>query len=430
MGLLDIFRPKHAQQASKVVLAPEFKTLTEYAPAFSTWGGQLYEKALTRSAIEKSAMFASKLKPEVLGDSKPRIKRMILTAPNQYMSWPKMLARLMTIMLNDNTAAVVPSLDTGGNITGLFPLKFAHAEVVEYAGEPWIRFYLDSGDTMAIELRYVCLLTRFQYESDFFGSANDALNSTLALMDYQEQAQEVAIKNSAKIQFIGAINGSVRPEDLDRKRKEFSETNLSSKNTSGLMLYDNTFENIKQVEPQNYTIDSGEMERIETNVYNYFGINEDIIQSKYSEETFGAFYESQIEPFAVQLGEGLSQMLFTPIERRHGNGICFSANRLEYATNASKRNMIRDMLDRRVMTINESREVLQLPPVPGGDVFIERGEYVVFDADGNVRVQTGGKTPLVARPKGNSYGEGELDLEGDDAIYNDVDTKGKKEEDD
>ena len=432
MGLLDIFRPKYKADTRKTALAKPYSTVTEYAPTFSTWQGQLYEKALVRSSIEKSAVLASKLKPEVLGSAKPRIKRAFETAPNQYMSWPKMIGRLMTILLNDTTVAIVPSLDSNLQVTGLFPLRFESAEVVEYAGEPWIRFFLHNGETMAIELRNTCLLTRFQYESDFFGGGNSALDPVLKLMDFQDQAQEEAIKNGATIKFIAAANGSVRPEDIEKKRAEFSEQNLSSKNTSGLMIYDNTFEGVKQVEPMSYTIDDTEMKRIEANVFNYFSINEDILQSNYSEEQFGAFYESVIEPFAVQLGEGLTQMLYTLNERCRGNRIMFSANRLEYASNASKRNMIRDMLDRRIMTINESREILQLPPVPGGDVFIERGEYVSFDTNGNVITQTGGRLVgpdgIIEQP-GSTLKEKDFDLGGDDDIYNDTDARGTKEVD-
>jgi len=35
------------------------------------------------------------------------------------------------------------------------------------------------------------------------------------------------------------------------------------------------------------------------------------------------------------------------------------------------------MCDRGIMTINEAREILQLPPIENGDVFILRGEYKV-----------------------------------------------------
>ena len=431
MGLLDRLFPRHQQLADKTATATNYKTITEYQTVFSTWDGKIYEQALVRSAIEKTSVLASKLKPEVLGDSSPRIRRALDVAPNQYMSWPKMIGRLMTILLNDNTAAVVPAFDKDMQVTGIYPLKFDTAEVVDYKGEPWVRFYLGSGDPMAIELKWVCFLTRFQYESDFFGTSNSALTSTLQLMDYQEQAQEAAIRNGANIKFIASASSSMRPEDIEKKRDEFSDRNLSTKNTSGLMIYDNTFESMKQVEPVSYTVSSEEMDRIQRNVFNYFGVNESILQSSYTEEEFGAFYESQIEPFAVQLGEGLTQMLYTPTQRRHGNRVVFSANRLEYASNASKRNMIRDMLDRCVMTLNEAREILQLPPTENGDVFIARGEYYILDRNLNLLYSSGGNAEGERKSmlEGDTESETDFDLGGDDDIYNDVDTRGTSEVD-
>lgn len=440
MGLLA--KLMHKQQpekaAEKTYAAPYFKGVTEYSPIFSTPNGEVYEQALTRAVIEKFAQFCSKLKPEVVGTAKPRIQRAIKTSPNEFMSWPQMLSRLATVLLNDTTVAIVPSYTERGDINGVFPLKFETCEIVEYEGEAWCRFYVASGDTLAIEYRNVALITRFQYKSDFFGSGNNAMGPTLNLLDYQEQANEQAIKNGSRIQFIGQVTSMVHPEDIERKREKFSEDNLMN-NDSGLLLYDQTFNSLQQVEPYSYTVDTDEMGRIEDSVFSYFGINKNILQSDYTEEQFGAYYESQIEPFAVQVGEGLTRMLYTQRERANGNQITFSANRLEYASNASKRNMVRDMLDRRVMTVNEAREILQLPPVPGGNIFIERGEYVTFDLEGNVLTATAGKLPdqMQEPPRlkntsfnqGNSYAETDFDLGGDDDIYNDVDSKGALEQD-
>lgn len=412
--MLDkILGRKPSDEAARTSASPYFKTATEYCPVFTTPNGAVYEEALTRAAIEKFAALASKLKPEVVGSAKPRVRRAIKTTPNDYMSWPSFIQRCATLLLTDTTVAIVPSLTDRMEIEGLFPLKFDTCEIVEYKGEAWARFTVRSGDVYAVELANVCLLTRFQYESDFFGGGNSALKPALELLDYQRQANEQAVKNGAKIQFIGQVTSMVHPEDLERKRDRFSESNLSSSNTSGLLLYDQTFSSLQQIEPMSYTVDTDEMERIEDSVFSYFGINKSILQSDFTEEQFSAYYESQIEPFAVQLGEGLTRMLYTPRERSAGNRVAFSANRLEYATNASKRNMIRDMLDRRVMTVNEAREILQLPPIPGGDVFIERGEYVDFDEDGNMLHESGGRA-VGTSGSTSYYDQEEHDLDSDE----------------
>ena len=421
MGLLDIISPKRRRAAAALREGSYFKSFTEYAPQFTTWKGGVYEQALTRAAVERFAVGCSKLKPECLGTGKRNVRRLFETAPNSYMSWPKFLARCATILETDTTCAIVPSLDQNLSVTGLFPLKFDTAEIVDYENTSWIRFTLSSGDQYAIELERVCLLTRFQYQSDFFGGGNNPLTPVMALIDAQDQAQEFAIRNGANIRFVGKLTGMVHEDDMEKKRERFSQTNLAQSNTSGLLLYDSTFSDLKQVNEQHYTISAEEMETINQSVYTYFGINQNILQNDYTEDTWGAYYEGKIEPFAVQLGEGLTQMLFTERERKAGNVVMFSSNRLEYASNASKRNMVRDMTDRGLMSINEGREVLQLPPIEGGDVRIVRGEYM--DASMLENVISLSKIPI------SKDTDEDFDLGGDDDIYNDTDSAGMLEED-
>lgn len=376
MGFLDKILGKKPQgDAAKA--APFFETFTEYAPQFSTFNGGVYELGLTRSAIDRFAVACSKLKPELQGTAKPRIARAVATSPNSWMTWPQFLYRLATVFECDTTAYVVPELaGDGETVTGIWPLKAEFAEVVDFAGEPWIRFHLPTGRTAAIELRHVCIVSKFQYESDLFGGGN-VLGATMRLIDLQEKAQENAIKTGSTLRFIGALQGQVREDEIKRKRDRFAADNLAAENASGIMLYDQTFQKVEQVKPYSYAISDGEMSRITNSVYNYFGTNEKILQNSYNEEEWNAFYEGKVEPFAIQLGDGLSHMLFTQQERRR-NRVSFSSNRLEYASSPSKRNMIRDMLDRGVFCIDDAREILQMPPLPNGEgrVRVIRGEYI------------------------------------------------------
>lgn len=411
-----------------------YSTYTEYSPSFTTWGGSVYEKDLTRACVERFAVAASKLKPECLapegGSPRPRVKRLFDTDPNSSMTWPVFIRLVATRLMADTTAYVIPSLDERLNVTGLWPLRPVVAELMDYQGEPWFRFSLADGTTLAIEQRRVCVLTRFQYESDTFGSGNKAFDNTLSLIDAQQQGEEQAIKNSAKIRFIGKVSTLMHDDALKKKRDEFSEANLSEKNQSGLLVYDTSFSEMKQIDASQYVVPADEMERIQQSVYAYFGINEKILTNQFDEDVWSAFYEGNVEPFAIQLSEGLTKMLFTSVERQHGNRVMFSANRLEYSSNASKRNMVRDMTDRAIMTINEGREVLQLPPVPGGDVFVLRGEYVVM-ASPNGGAAAGPANLVGSKSIPVSKNEDyDFDLGGDDDIYNDTDAGGSLEKDD
>lgn len=340
------------------------------------WNGSMYQQVLVRSVIERFAIACSKLKPEIQGNARRMVRRAVETSPNQFQTWPQFLHRCATLHMNNTTVCVVPVYKPGTQVqTGYYPVPLASAEVVEHAGEYWLRWTTPDGDTRAVELKYVAVVNRFQYVSDWFGDGN-ILANTLSMLKAQEEAQKAAINDTAQVRFIGQLQGQVREEDMRKKRDRFYEDNLSDENKSTLMLYDNTWTSIEQLKAQNWTIPPEEMERIENNVFDYFGINRRILQNSYDENAWDAFYEGAIEPFALALGEAMTQATFT-MRERPANRIMFSSNRLEYAAASSKRNINKDMCDRGIMTLNEAREILQLPPIDGGDVFILRGEYKV-----------------------------------------------------
>jgi hypothetical protein len=405
-----------------------WRTITEENPVFVADTGDIYGKELTRSVIERFANACSKLKPEYHPDTAPlqNIKTIMDTVPNERMTWPAFLARLATLHEVDSTVFIVPSFKSDmQTIDGLWPLKCQFAEVLEFMGEPWVRFTFANGQRWAIELKYVGIVSRFQYESDFFGEGN-CLDSTLRLIDAQNAAQDAAIQSGAKIRFIGSLTGQVREEDMKKKRERFMADNFNTENTGGLMLYDQTFSEIRQIQPYNYTMDAAEMERIEQNVYTYFGTNKSILQNDYSEDVWGAYYEGKIEPWAVKVGEAITSMIFSPVQQKHGHRITFSANRLQYASLPSKRNMIRDMTNIGLMSLNEGREILQLSPIEGGDVRIIRGEYVGAETIEGLmeKLETVGNRNSKGRLPINEH-EVDRDPGGDDAIYKDSDSHGK-----
>ena len=421
MGVLSKYFPQR-QLVQSQPLHRGYATFTESVPTFSAWDGSLYDHPMTRAAIERFAVACSKLKPEFVGsnNTKPLVRKLIETWPNDLMTWPAFLARCATVYEMDTTIFVVPGLDRNLNTVALFPLKPLYTEIADLDGEAWCIFHMPTGEVLAIEFARCAVVSKFQYWSDFFGAGNDVMDPVLSLMDAQRQAEEQAVQNGARIRFIGRISGMTHGEDLRRKREKFYVDNLSSRNNTGLMIYDNTFDNIEQVNEQRFIIDEAEMERVSSQVYDYFGTNKDILQNSYDEEHYGAWYEGKVEPFAVQLSEAITKANFTATERKHGNYVMFSSSKLEYATNASKRNMVRDMIDRGIMTINEGREILQLPPVEGGDVLIARGEY---------KAANGSQSLMGGATLTGSIKETDFDLGGDEQEYNDTDGHGDLQSD-
>ena len=102
-----------------------------------------------------------------------------------------------------------------------------------------------------------------------------------------------------------------------------------------------------------------------------FGVSEKIVQGNYTEDEWNSFYESSIEPIAVDFANEFTRKLFTAKKRSYGNKIIFEASNLACATISTKLNFLQ-MVDRGALTPNEWRKIFNLAPVEGGDEPIRR----------------------------------------------------------
>lgn len=373
-----IFRPKEATKTQEALQRADdtFLSLRGYRPVFRDWNGKIYESEIVRAAIDARARHISKLKVELTGSAQPSLQTKLKTGPNQWQTWSQFLYRLSTILDVHNTAFVVPVFDKSLVITGYYPVLPISAEVVEYKGEEWLRYKFSHGDTAAVELRKCAILTKHQYKEDFFGERNTALNETMQLMHIQNEGIEEAIKNSASYRFIAQVNNFTKTEDLAKERKRFSEENLTKDaEAGGILLFPNTYSNIKQVDAKPYTVDADQMKLILANVENYFGVNEKVLRNEANGDELDAFFNGAIEPFAIQFSESMTRAIFTERERANGSYLMANANRLQFMSIAAKTALAQLMLDRGVMSINEARELFNYAPVEGGEMRTIRGEY-------------------------------------------------------
>lgn len=383
MSLLDkIFRPKEAKKADEAARSARafFETLTAYTPVFTNWGGAIYESEIVRAAIDARARHISKLKVETIGTANPSLQSKLALGPNQWQTWSQFLYRVSTILDVTNTAFIVPALDERLNTTGVFPVLPARCSLTEYEGELWLRYEFRHGQYAAVEFSKCAVLTKHQYKSDFFGDTNAPLKETMQLIHIQNRGIEEGVKNAATFRFMATLNNFSSAADLAKERERFTETNLSTESKSGgFLLFPNTYKDIKQIDVKPYSIDAEQMKQIRENVFNYFGVSENVLQNKAKGEELEGFFDGAIEPFAIQFSEAMTRMLFTERERAQGSYLIANANRLQYMTMTQKIAMVEKFVDRGVMSEEEGREILNLGPKVEGDTFVIRGEYVNAD---------------------------------------------------
>ena len=385
MGLFDfLFKKNNVEPARHN--DGYFETLTAYKPHFTTWNGELYESALVRSAIDARARNISKLKFEIIGTANPKLQNRLKYRPNPWQTWSQFLYRTSTILDMHNNAVIVPVYNDSMEQIGLYTVLPKKCEIVEFRGEPWIRYTFINHEKAAERLDRVAILTRFQYRSDFFGEKNDALDSTMELEHLNDEGIKEAVKNGATYRFMARVNNFSSTEDLKKERKRFTEANLRSEESNGgILLFPNTYADIRQIDQTAYTVPEAERNEIRTNVYNYFGVNEDVLQSKAFGDAWAAFYESVIEPFAIQFSETVTAAAFTETEIQHGSFVMLTANRLQYMSTAEKLSVSAQLADRGIMNRDEIREIWNLTPIPNGagQAYTIRGEYYLLNEDGS-----------------------------------------------
>ena len=385
MSLLDkIFRPAEAKKSEKALQEASafFQTLTAYAPVFTNWGGAIYESEIVRASIDARARHISKLKVETVGTANPSLQKKLAQGPNQWQTWSQFLYRVSTILDVNNTAFIVPVFDERMIITGVFPVLPSMCSLVEYDGEIWLRYQFSTGQYAAVEFKKCAVLTKHQYRNDFFGDSNYPLRETMQLIHIQNQGIEEGVKNAATFRFMATLNNFSNAADLKKERERFTEANLSTKSESGgFLLFPNTYKDIKQVDVRPYSIDADQMKQIRENVFNYFGVSEGVLQNSAKNEDLEAFFDGAIEPFAIQLSEAMTKMLFSERERANGSYLIATANRLQYMSTTQKVAMARELGDRGAILIDEIRELFNYSPLPNGagQVAPIRGEYKATD---------------------------------------------------
>lgn len=376
MGLKEWLFGEEKDQPKVLKQTNDFEFLTKRNGVDIRYYNHAYENAIVRSAVETKAQHISKLKVELQGSAKPKLKNRLRHYPNSFMTWPQFLARCSTILDLTNNLFIIPVKNENLETIGFFPVLPEKVKLVEdKKGHYWLKYKFERGKYGAARFDECAYLVKHQYKSDLFGEDNDALRPTMDLIAVQEASIKNAVENSNNYRFIANVGNFTDPEDLAEERKRFTEYNLKGENTDGVLLFPNTYSDVKELTNKYYTVDTEQMSFIKENVFDYFGINEDVIQGKATSEQLDAFFNLAIEPFAIALSEALSRAIYTDDERAYGNHVYVNANRLQYMSVSEKVNMAQQLGDRGVLTINEIRELFNYAPIENGDVAVIRGEY-------------------------------------------------------
>ena len=362
--------------------ATEVKILDDSKAVFTPYKGDFHNDIDIRACVDAIARNGAKMHPkhirnyydkkkekDVIEDVKGSLYKLLAKQPNEYQDAYKFYYQVITNLELYNDSFIYVQKDTDLNILGLYPLDFSEGKLYEYQSKLWVKFKFGRSKERFVPYDSCIHLTRFVGKDGLFGGNTIPIVKTLSIKHIIDEGIVNAIKTTQNIKGILKSTKSIlKPEDVKKMRDQFVQDFINSNNKSGIGGLDSTtdFTPVK-IDPQ--TASDSQVKIFDDKILNYFGVSKEILQSNYNEDQWNAFYESVLEPIGLQMSLEFTNKLFTPTEKRFGNEIMFESNRLQYASNKTKVEILR--YANNIMTINELREIFNLAPRENGDVILQ-----------------------------------------------------------
>lgn len=328
---------------------------------------------LVKTCVDVIAKHAAKLKPThiVLDGGKKvpaedsALSHLLTLEPNPYMTAYDMLYRVTASTLQSGNGYIKIKRDARGRAIELWPLDYMSTDIREVAGELYVKFVFMNGKRETVPYADLIHIRNFFQKGDIVSDVDSNLEAVLSLLETLQQSFENAAVNSGKIKGVAQIAGQIGSDQWKQKSKLLMEQ-IKDKDTGGIVTTDGTI-SFTPNDTEPVAADHSQLDYLRENVYRYFGISKEIVANNYTEAQWQAFFESTIEPLAIRFSQEFTRKIFTAAEIAAGNRIIFDANRLTYATTATKTEMIRQLRPLGVLTTNQCLEIMNLPPVDDGD---------------------------------------------------------------
>lgn len=356
--------------------ATEVRILDDSKAVFTPYKGDYHNDIDIRACVDAIARNGAKMHPRHIRNFSGKMEnlkgdlyKLLAKQPNEVQDAYKFYYQVISNLELYNDSFIYIQRDENLKVTGLYPLEFSEGKLYEYNGNLYIKFKFGRSKERYVAYDQCIHLTRFSSKDGLFGGSTIPIVKTLSIKHIIDEGIVNAIKTTQRIKgVVQSTKTMLKPEDVKKMRDQFVNDFINTRNNkSGIGGLDATTEFIPvKIEPQ--TASDNQVKIINDKVLSYFGINEHIIQSNYTEDEWNAFYESVLEPIGLQMSLEFSNKIFTPTEKSFGNEILFESNRLQYASNKTKIELVRYCSN--ILTINEQREVFNLTPIDNGDVFL------------------------------------------------------------
>ena len=362
-----IFGNKKQTEVTKTQL----QMLNSYNAQFTTLSNNTYDSKVARQCIDRIATHCAKLIPKHIKDSvsnniKGDINFLLQNQPNPITTKFDFIYRIISMLYTDCNAFVYIAKDKTGFITGFYPVLALNYDLLQdTSGRIYLKFKFINGQEYTLPYLELIHLRLFYNSHDIFGTNNKVLKTDIDTAHTASEGIKNAIKTSNNLKgILKYTNSMLKEKDIKASKEAFVRDFLNLENESGIAAVDSKAE-FEAVNLKPITLDKNQLEQVNYNIFDYFGISEKIVRNSFNSDEWNAFYEGIIEARAIQLSDAFTNKIFNQKSIRDGHKIVFTANRLQYATLANKISLLKEAGALGLLTKDEAREIIDLHPLGG-----------------------------------------------------------------
>lgn len=404
----------------------EYKLLNSYQSNFIPFSGNAWEVNTVRAAIHSFARRAATVQPRHIrrGDGKMLdiedsvYNNILQYQPNPQTTAYKFYYRLAVQYKLYNNAFVYPVWSSRGQLEALYVVNAQEIQLLEHAGEMYCRFKFNNGKSYTFPYSEIIHIGSMFADNDVFGSSNEAIMPVLQTANTFNQSMSKFAELVAIVRGILKVQASTKTEDLKARRDDFIRDNLKMENNgAGVIVTDNKYD-YTPISDKQTPIPQGQLAYIKSEIYDYYGTNENIVQNKATPEQEDDFYEGEVKPLLMQIQQAFTNCFFTKKERGFGNEIVAEGNKLQYAKLSDKLAAVKYLSEIGGLMLDQALVTLGFPPI-GGEEGKRRVQTLnMVNAEKADEYQLGEKTKTeepkaegddgaapVAAPESNTNGE-------------------------
>ena len=395
MEIRDLFNMMFKKKEEPTTTKTQLQMLNSFNPYFSTVSENIYDSKVARMCIDRIATHCAKLIPRHIQNNMGTlingdINYLLQHRPNPIMNTYDFIYKTISMLYTDSNAFVFIQKEKG-QIIAFYPVLATTYELLEdKEGRVWLQFQFINGKTYMIPYLELIHLRLFYNKNDIYGTNNRVLKTDLETALTTSEGIKNAIRTSNNLKgILKFTNTLLKPKDIKENKDAFVKDFLTMENKSGIASLDAKADFVP-IDLKPITLNKDQMEQVNYNIYDYFGISEEIIRNKFTDEQWNAFFEGVIEPRAMQMSYEFTNKIFSDKAIRKGHKIVFTANRLQYQSLDKKIKLFKETLSYGIWTKDQVLEILDLPPIGGeeGNKILQSLNYI--DSSKANEYQTGG----------------------------------------